>query len=317
MMKIKILDISRTELLSSKYDIAFIGLGYEPRCTYISKILDIDAVGKVVAFSFVESKENSNKIKSHEYLLKKWSNKMNMIELEHSNVKEVYSTLNKYLCTIEKDIIHILIDYSSMSRNWYSAILNYVIRFFPKKIIIDLVYSSAEYPKNDEFYDFELGDIKILPGCEGSSITKKKKCAIFMLGFDNVGPQSFFNLLEPELSFGVIASPGALPDYEKIAFTRNQYFIDHQLLEGKNLLKLPISSLAVTFENLCQLIQPLRVDYNISIIQFGPKPHIVASTLAGIFFENVSCIYSEYNRSKPFDVVHNGELVISRIFSDK
>ncbi|WP_023637569.1 hypothetical protein [Dickeya solani] len=135
-MKIKILDISRTELLSSKYDIAFIGLGYEPRCTYISKILDIDAVGKVVAFSFVESKENSNKIKSHEYLLKKWSNKMNMIELEHSNVKEVYSTLNKYLCTIEKDIIHILIDYSSMSRNWYSAILNYVIRFFPKKLLL-------------------------------------------------------------------------------------------------------------------------------------------------------------------------------------
>ncbi|KFK95000.1 MULTISPECIES: hypothetical protein [unclassified Serratia (in: enterobacteria)] len=316
-MKIKIVDISRTELLSSKYDIVFLGLGYEPRCTYVSKLLDTNAINEIITFSFVESKDNSSKIKSYEYLLKKWSNKMHTIELEHSNVKEVYGTLNKYLSKIEKDSIHILVDYSSMSRNWYSAILNYVIRFFPKKVVIDLVYSSAEYPKNDDFYDFELGDIKILPGCEGSSITKKKKCAIFMLGFDNVGPQSFFNLLEPELSFGIIASPGALPDYEKIALNRNKDFIDHQLSEGQNLLKLPISSLSVTFENLCQLIQPLRSDYNISIIQFGPKPHIVASTLAGIFFENVSCIYSEYNRSKPFDVVHNGELVISRVFSGK
>ncbi|MEE4412144.1 hypothetical protein, partial [Serratia sp. C2(2)] len=84
-----------------------------------------------------------------------------------------------------------------------------------------------------------------------------------MLGFDNLGPQSFFNLLEPELSFGVIASPGALPDYEKMAFSINRDFIDHQLFEGKNLLTLPISSVAITFESLCQLIQPLRDDYKV------------------------------------------------------
>ena len=134
-----------------------------------------------------------------------------------------------------------------------------------------------------------------------------------MLGFDKIGPQSFFNLLEPELAFGVIASPGALPDYENQSLMINKDFIEHQLLEGKNLLKLPISSVSVTFENLCQLIQPLRNQYNISIIQFGPKPHLVASILAGLFFENVSCIYSEYSRSKPFDVQANGELVMTRI----
>ncbi len=178
-MKIKIQDISRAELLSSEYDIAFLGLGYEPRCTYVSKIINFDNVNEVIAFSFIESENNISRINSYEYLLKKWSKKMHMIELEHSNIKEVYGALSKYLSKIDKNIIRILVDYSSMSRNWYSAILNYVIRFFTKKVIIDLVYSSAEYPKNEDFYDFELGDIKILPGCEGSSITKKKKMCNF------------------------------------------------------------------------------------------------------------------------------------------
>ena len=240
---------------------------------------------------------------------------MSIFDLEHSSVNDVYKIISERLQALDKDNVHILIDYSSMSRNWYAAILNFCLRAYPKKISIDLVYSCAEYPKNDDFYNFELGDVKILPGCEGSSLTKKRKCAIFMLGFDKIGPQSFFNLLEPELTFGVIASPGSLPDYEDQSLKINNDFIEHQLIEGKNLLRLPISSVSVTFENICQLIQPLKHHYNISIIQFGPKPHIIASTLAGLFFENVSCIYSEYNRPKPQDVQANGEVVITRIQS--
>ncbi|AYN28501.1 hypothetical protein D8682_16885 [Buttiauxella sp. 3AFRM03] len=315
MMKIKLEDISRAELLSSNYDIAFVGLGYEPRCTYVSKLLDQEKISEVVILSFIESSQNKSRLNSLDLLVKKWNHKYRLVELEHSNTQDIYKTLNQMVSAIDKEELHLLIDYSSMSRNWYAAILNYFLKFSQKKIKIDLVYSLAVYPKNEDFLNFELGDIKILPGCEGSSITKKRKCAIFMLGFDNIGPQSFFNLLEPELSFGIIASPGALPDYEDLSLLINNDFIEHQLMGGRNLLKLPISSLSVTFENLCQLIQPLRHQYNISIIQFGPKPHIVASTLAGLFFENVSCIYSEYSRSKPFDVQPSGELVMTRILS--
>lgn len=312
-MKIKLNDISRADLLDSKYDVAFLALGYEPRCTYVSKILDSSYVEELIVFAYSENLDNFSRKESRSFFIKKWSGKEKYIELAHSNVKEVYVALNSLLLEHKKERLKILIDYSSMSRNWYAAILNYFMRFANVEVTIDLVYSSAEYPKSDDFYQFELGDVKILPGCEGSSITKKKKCAIFMLGFDNLGPQSFYNLLEPELSFGVIASPGALPDYEDIAIKINKDFIDHQLMNGKNLLKLPMSSVSTTFEELCQLIQPLKNEYNISIIQFGPKPHLIASTLAGIYFDNVSCIYSEYNRSKPFNVIHNGDLVITRL----
>lgn len=311
-MKIKVDDLSRSKLLDSDYDLAFFSLGYEPRCVYVPSILDKARIDDCVIFSYSENQDNENRLKSYEYFESDWgSEKIN--ELSHSCVKKVYKCLSDKLENIESETVKILIDYSSMSRNWYSSILNYLLKFYNKEIIVDLVYSNAEYPITEEFLNFELGDIKILPGCEGSSITKRKKAAIFMLGFDRLGPQSFYNLLEPEISFGVIASPGSLPDYDTKAIEINKDFIDHQLDDRKNLLRLPISSLSVTFENLCQVVQPLKAEYNISIIQFGPKPHIIAATLAGIFFENVSCIYSEYNRTKTFNVVANGELVITRI----
>ncbi|WP_165466423.1 hypothetical protein [Enterobacter cloacae] len=313
MTKIRLQDLSRAEMLDTRYDIAFLGLGYEPRCVYVSKLLDTTNIDDLVVLSFNESAQNKSRLQSFDNLQKKWGAKLSLVNLEHSHIHEVYSVLNDKLLKIDKKEILILVDYSSMSRNWYAAILNYCLKVYSKKIIIDLVYSSAEYPKNDDFLNFELGDVKVLPGCEGSSITKKKKCAIFMLGFDKIGPQSFFNLLEPDLSFGVIASPGSLPDYQSQAESINKDFIEHQLSEGRNLLRLPISSLSITFENLCQVIQPLKNEYNISIIQFGPKPHLVSSTLAGLFFDNVTCIYSEYSRSKPFDIQPNGELVITRI----
>lgn len=312
-MKIKLLDLSRAEMLDSQYDLAFLGLGYEPRCTYISKLLDVKKIADVVILSFNESSQNKSRIQSYENLQKKWGSKISIVNLEHSHTQQVYEILNDKISEITKSEITIIIDYSSMSRNWYAAILNYCLKVCSKKLIIDLVYATAEYPKNDDFLNFELGDVKILPGCEGSSITKKKKCAIFMLGFDKIGPQSFFNLLEPDLTFGVIASPGSLPDYETQAMLINKEFIEHQLSGGHNLLKLPIASLSITFEHLCQIIQPLKNEYNITIIQFGPKPHIISSTLAGLFFDNVTCIYSEYSRSKPFDIQPSGELVISRI----
>ncbi len=311
-MKFNVQDLSRATLLDSTYDVAFFSLGYEPRCTYVPSLLKKANVTKSAIFAYSENHSCSSRMKSYDYFKKYWTESC-IVELKHSSVREVYTYISEVFNQVSGDKIRVLVDYSSMSRNWYAALLNYLTKSHKKDITIDLVYSNAEYPSSEDFYEFELGDVKVLPGCEGSSITKKKKAAIFMLGFDKVGPQSFYNLLEPEVNFGVIAAPGAMPGYEEIALNLNKDFISHQLNDGENLLKLPISSIEVTFENICQIIQPLKLDYNTSIIQFGPKPHIVASTLAGILFENVSCIFSEYSRSKPHNVVASGDLSISRV----
>lgn len=311
-LKLNIDDLSISDLNSYQFDLAIFSSGYEPRCAYVYNYLDKSRIIDGVILSYSESIN----LETNDY----FSNadiSYTRLKISHSEVSEIYDYLLVFLPSLieSKEVINILIDYSTMSRNWYSAIINFIFYICPEKINIFTVYSSAEYPllKSDSFFDFELGEVRVIPGCSGSSITKKKKAVIFMLGFDSIGPQSFYNLIEPDEAFGVIASPGALPSYEEIALDINKSFIDHNLSGGDRLIKLPMDSVRYTFENLCQLIQPLRKEYNVTIIQFGPKPHILASVLAGHIFENVSCIYSEYKRNRVYDVHANGDLIISKI----
>ncbi|WP_354624584.1 hypothetical protein [Psychromonas sp. MME2] len=314
MMEIKLEDISRNDIGSTIYDLAIFSIGYELRCTHLPSILNKANINTSIILSYQENQGCKNRAISSKFYNSEWPNAA-YIEQEHSETEKLY----KYLVDFTKKCVHIgvkpkiLIDYTSMSRNWYSAILNYFLRFSEIESELYLSYSSAIYPEDHEYLDFELGELRVIPGCEGTSITKKKKAAIFMLGFDRVGPQSFYNLLEPDISYGVIASPGAKPNYDEIALSINKQFIEHQIKDDNRLIKLPISSVSFTFENLCQIVSPLRDEYNISIIPFGPKPHILASIIVGLYYKNVSCIYSEYKRSKIFSIVASGEVVSTKV----
>ncbi|EMC2478123.1 hypothetical protein ACPF31_002157 [Vibrio cholerae] len=313
-VKLNIEDLSISELNDITFDLAIFSSGYEPRCAYLYNYLSKEKVKDALILTFSEDINS----KSEDYFAG-YDPSHKKVYVSHGEVAAIYEYLIEKIDNIEssslKSKIKILIDYSSMSRNWYSAILNFIFKTDPDKFEIFSVYSSAEYPISSRFLDFDLGEVRVIPGCNGSSITKRKKAVIFMLGFDNIGPQSFYNMIEPDVSYGVIAAPGSLPTYEEIALFINKSFIDHNLEKGKKLIKLPINSVRTTFESLCQLIQPLRKEYNVTIIQFGPKPHILASVLAGHIFENVSCIYSEYKRNITHEVNASGELIISKICS--
>tara|TARA_B100000700_G_scaffold37345_1_gene36911 strand:- start:9344 stop:10309 length:966 start_codon:yes stop_codon:yes gene_type:complete len=310
MNNIRIKDMSRAKLIQSEYDLAIFSVGYEPRCTHLFDLLERNKINNVLLLTYEESKQHEiHKVNFAHF------GQSDVVTLNHSEIKKVYTALIEKVEDLPKDkgILKILIDYSSMSRNWYAAILNYFFNILEIKVELTMVYSCAEYPLNTDFLDFELGDVKVLPGCQGSPITKRKTAGIFMLGFDRIGPLSFYNLLEPDLAFGVVSSPGSLPNYEDLAKDLNSQFIQHQLSNGDNLIGAPIFSVAQTYENLCQLIRPIKNSYNIAIVQFGPKPHLLASTIAGLVFRNVSCIYSEYKRTKAHNVKASGDLVITLI----
>ncbi|MEY7154309.1 hypothetical protein AB9C23_11200, partial [Citrobacter freundii] len=96
-MKIRLQDLSRAEMLNSQYDIAFFGLGYEPRCTYVSKLIDIRNVHETIILSFNESAQNKSRLLSSDILQKKWASKLSIVNLEHSHIHEVYAVLNNKL----------------------------------------------------------------------------------------------------------------------------------------------------------------------------------------------------------------------------
>jgi len=310
--KLHVDDLSIGELTNEKYDLAIFSCGYEERCIEVPSKIKNDKISRVLIISFDQHLSDEIRQSNSDFYGSEWPNS-DFLNITQCDVSSVYSTMRTIVEDIEKETIKVLIDYTSMSRSWYAAILNYLIRFSEKEIIIDLTYANGIY--QDENLNVELGELKVIPGCEGISLTKKQNAAIFTLGFDRYGPLRLYDILNPNRCYGIMASPAASYQYEDLCLEKNKDFILHHLDGKNNLVKLPINSISLCYEHMSQMIIPLQNDFNVSIIPFGPKPHILASILCSFNFPNVTCMYSEYIRKKTTKVQASGEIVISRIYS--
>ncbi|HDZ3753324.1 TPA: hypothetical protein RSW64_003580, partial [Vibrio cholerae] len=270
MNKLHVDDLSIGELSQAKYDIALFSCGYEERCIDVATRLKNHNIENVIVLAFDQHQEDPVRVESLNYFSEKWSN-FQLLEISQREISSIQKKLSEIIFSLHRNDIKILIDYTSMSRAWYAAILNYLVNFCELKVTIDLTYATAVYKNLD--LNVELGELRIIPGCEGISLTKRHNAAIFMLGFDRYGPQRLYNLLNPNKCFGIMAAPAATYDYENTCLEKNKDFISHYLGGEDKLIKLPINSIATCYDNMSQMLSPLRSEYNVSIIPFGPKPH--------------------------------------------
>ncbi len=315
MNRLHVDDISIKELCSTKYDLAIFSCGYEERCIDVADKISNSQVDNTLVLTFDQHHEDAIRTDCMKYYESSWPN-AEIIEANQREIKKVFNKVSNIVESLKMNhTVRVLIDYTSMSRVWYSSILNYLINFFHGEVIIDLTYTTAIYHELD--LNVELGDIKVIPGCEGISLTKKQNAAVFMLGFDGYGPQRMYNILNPNKTFAIMASPAASYEYEDECIKRNRNFIMHNLGGEEFLIKLPINSLASCYEHMTQMLSPLCRDYNVSFIPFGPKPHILTSILCSFNFPNVTCMYSEYIRNKTVKVESSGDMIISRVYQNK
>ncbi|HBL8950122.1 TPA: hypothetical protein LTW93_002040 [Enterobacter hormaechei] len=314
MNKLHVDDLSIGELSQSKYDIALFSCGYEERCIDVATRLHRDNIDNVIVLAFDQHKEDPVRIDSLNYFSESWTG-FKLLEISQREISEIQKVLSEIIKKINVTELKILIDYTSMSRAWYAAILNFLVNFCELRVTVDLTYATAVYRNLD--LNVELGELRIIPGCEGISLTKRHNAAIFMLGFDRYGPQRLYNLLNPNKCFGIMAAPAATYDYENTCLEKNKDFISHYLGGEDKLIKLPINSIATCYDNMSQMLSPLRSDYNVSIIPFGPKPHILAAILCSFNYPNVTCLYSEYIRNETAKVESSGDFVISRLHIKK
>ncbi|QLK63189.1 hypothetical protein GE278_04460 [Enterobacteriaceae bacterium Kacie_13] len=314
MNKLHVDDLSIGELRQSKYDIALFSCGYEERCIDVATRLHKDKIDNVIVLAFDQHKEDPVRIDSLNYFSENWTG-LKLLEISQREISEIQKALSEIISKANIPELKILIDYTSMSRAWYAAILNYLVNFCELRVTVDLIYATAVYKNLD--LNVELGELRIIPGCEGISLTKRHNAAIFMLGFDRYGPQRLYNLLNPNKCFGIMAAPAATYDYENTCLEKNKDFISHYLGGEDKLIKLPINSIATCYDNMSQMLSPLRAEYNVSIIPFGPKPHILAAILCSFNYPNVTCLYSEYIRNETTKVESSGDFVISRLHVKK
>ncbi len=300
-------DITLESIRNYSYDLGVFASGYESRCQFVSEQLEIVNVNKQLVFGFKHEINNKIRSDSNNHFKKKWRKTPEILSTD--NDMDIYSVLNKIREPSSNIPKRILIDYSSMSRTWYAAILNW-IRFqeFTKDVIVDLVYSAGPY------YDTEVPPIAVknilpLPGCDGASGTAVKSIAIFGLGFEGFAPLCVLDKLQPDEVFSYLASPAFYAVHTETARKKNQELINRT----KATLELPLHSVETTFLKLAEVISPYLNGEDVIFIPMGPKPHVLAAILLATQFKQVTCLHVNGLALKPSDVTASGDAVSTRL----
>lgn len=301
-------DASFDEVAGAQYDAIFVASGYEQRCTCVSKRLNPKHFRNVAILAFNALTDSPERIEHDGYLQSRWGTEQR--ELSAEDESPLYDLLRD-LSARGGHLTKILVDYSSMSRLWYAAILNWA-RYASgsKELTIDFAYAIGVYEENGP--PMIIQDMLAVPGCEGGALRLEKSVAIFGLGFNGWASLCVLERLEADLVYAFLASPAADDRYPAQVLEKNQDFLEETKTHEK-VLKFPLRSVEGSYRYLSELIAPHRGEDIITLVPMGPKPHVLASILVSMRFPEVSCLRISAKRERPENVAPTGEIMVTRV----
>ena len=305
MTSIRVLDTDWDTASGTHYDLSIFASGYESRCTHVPSRLDPSKITNPAVFGFTEASQDANRTRNDAFFLEAW--RRVPIPLSGDDEKPIYDYLHEHTKTLKS--VRMLIDYSSMSRLWYTAILNWA-RFAAsgRTVTMDFAYAVGNY--HSERDPMVVRDMVTLPGCEGRAYRLRESVAVFGLGFHGLAALCVLDQLEPDTVYAFLASPGSSPEEEAKTREANRGLVnDHKT---KAVLELPLPSVESAYRSLAEMIAPHRPDGETTLIPMGHKPHILASTLVAMRFAEVACLRVT-SMSPGSDVTARGPLIITRV----
>lgn len=307
MTSLKVLDIDFDSVCEGKYDLSLFASGYESRCIHIPGLIKQNTINKPLVFGFTEEQFAGNRPQNDAFYSARWG--CVPIPLSGDDEKPIYEYLNEYTRSINRPI-RILLDYSSMSRLWYAAVLNWA-RFGAsgRDVIIDFVYAMGRY--DEEKRPMVIRGMTSIPGCEGRTYRLRESVAVFGLGFHGLAALCVLDRLEADTVYVFLASPGSKEEYDARTREVNKDLINNQKTKG--ILELPLASVEGCYRDLAETIAPHRPDGEITLVPMGPKPHVLASILVAMRFQEVACL--RVSGDPPQDVKPSGEIVATRVIS--
>ena len=306
MTSVRVMDLDFVSVLQGRYDISLFASGYESRARYAPNIIDPRRIANTLVFGFTEEADIGDRPQNDAFFSQRWG--CEPILLSGDNEKSIYEYLHKY-SQVTTNPVHILVDYSSMSRLWYAAVLNWARFAVPgKEVVIDFIYSMGTY--EDEEHPMVIRNMVSIPGCEGRAYRLRETVAVFGLGFHGLAALCVLDRLEASTVYAFLASPGSSKEYIEKTRTINKDLISDRRTEP--VLELPLASVEKCYRTLAEVIAPHRPDGEITLVPMGPKPHVLASILVAMRFQEVACLRISGTPDRK-DVKATGDIVATRI----
>jgi len=283
--------ISKEELVNTKFDLVITSSGYEERSSYIANLISQNARTRIV-FAFTDY--DNNKIRMRNDVVFESLN-YTFFKADGSNSTIIKEIIEHYLS--DSSIEKILIDYSSMTRIWYSSIINFFrnLEIDNRVLHVYYAYSCAKFDNRDE---------KNVEEKDRENVNEKDE---FRLShFDPI--EDYFYLTPSDVPTALITCLGAEPNN---TYGLKEYF-DAELLylfyseknefaefikeKNKALLdetlekyKIPyyIDDIIFTKTILFDLCKTLMKDHRVIIAPCGPKVFTLISLLVASELEEI------------------------------
>jgi hypothetical protein len=262
-------------------DLLICASGYEDRCTYLASRLDLPRIPKKIALGFTNENEFSSRKMNDSFFTQ---NEFDIIMCDINSESEISSFLGKAI-DLSKDYCTVLVDYSSMSRIWYSTILKFFYYNQVSECQIRLIFSYSvsaflESPKEDT-YNVHIGPIN---GYSNLTIPQMPTGLIIGLGYEKSRAMGLNEYFDGETY--VFYTEGK----DDNRYSREVEINNAQLLsqvKSENIFKYSIYDISTLYSRLYSLCRDLKNDYRIILASCGPKTFALASLLIATELEYI------------------------------
>lgn len=308
-MTVLVRDIDPAECWSGDYDVAILASGYEQRCTHVARKLGTTPARDVLVLGFDSLRQTQQRACNDRYFERKWPDSQML--LSGSDDGPVYQWLSDRV-PVPRDGLRMLVDYSSMSRLWYAALLNWA-RYASGSgtIALDMVYSVGAY--DSRYTPIVIDEMLLVPGFEGGAFRLNEAVAVFGLGVYGVMAQCVLDHIEPDRVYAFYADPGANRNYARHVCRDNAAILER----ARAALPVPLAPVSEVAYTLASMVLPELRTSEVLLIPMGPKPHVLAALVVALWHKEVGCLRVSAIRAEPEQVRAKGPIVATRLLVDR
>jgi len=288
------------------FELAIFALGYETRCTEIARVINHGNIDKKLVLAFGEFVDTESRSRNQALF-----EAIGGVHIEYGSASDgdfIIQVLRDYLRNLTSNRIRIFVDYSSMSKCWYSAIVSF-LKFFDRFSKVEVYFCYQPGVHVGDAAPKVVNNISMLPGFEGRLTGRAKSVGIFVLGFEAMAVFAAHERLEPDEVYAVYAKPGAIEGYDRVALEKNREFLTAY---KPTVLSMPLRSVGGAYQIFSDLVVgAIGRSSEIGAAALGPKPHCLALLLVAARFPELGVLQVGGAIREPIDVTPSGRPVVT------
>jgi hypothetical protein len=299
--------VSFDHVYSTEIDLVIGVSGYESRSPFLVERIKLGNETKIV-LAFNERNDELHRPKNDRIFQNLG---FRFINLSGDSCPDVADLLY-FLPENDKEELNILVDYSCMTKLWYSSIINFLIqnKLIYKKVNVLFSYTTSEFiePKKPK-------PIKVAEaiGCFHRGLAVGKPLSLVIgLGYEKLRAEFLKKSVNPQSSYCFYADPVTDDRYVKKVYINNFRLIDS--LHKSHVIAYPISDMDKTDQLLTSLCLDLRIKSRLILAPLGPKPFALLNMLLAARYPDIEVWRVSAGKLESiYDRIPVGEPLIYRV----